>query len=505
MKTKTIIMIMVLAVQALTMNGQSRFYNSKSMIVGLTSNNNVFYSAGLGSKTFSNKIPRFDISVRLNGNEFDSEGTVRQMNEMQIGKKVLDLLFEREKGKLSEDLLRRRAWENVQLTDRERAAIGTYSPELILKEDILPILESNYILLTHDFDRRTKTTFGAQTGEKFKTAWIVLHVDIDQSTWDEVNANWKNLKKYDRINVNVSYVASGVAKENTSLYTTNDHEYSGLIRDLAKKAPALAVRGQIISRSPYKAALGTDNGVKPCWDLVRIFRQSINSQGQFESKEIGKARVLKADKEECALRTVAGKTGSVENGDMAVLMPVKRTGRSLGFQWRDNLYSLRYDFDININMGGPLMFHYHEIDLRLGMRTNGKNEITGLKEDRIGNAYFAGIGTGPGLGLLFFKGCELEAYGMLQAEGWLCSTKDGYGFIVEDNEDPKETLTGLYLRCPIGLRLQANIKYPLRIFGGVEYGFSFLNSNKDMEKCVFEPQDWKRDGLEFFVGLKYAF
>ena len=496
MKTRIITFFLAL-IPALSISaGNEKFYNSKSMIVGITSNNTAFYSAGLGSKVFDNRIPRFDIALRLNGDKFDPEGTVRQLNNMGVGKKILDILFERDKGALSENLLRQRAVENVQLADAERASHGKISAEDILKEDILPILESNYILLIREFGHKDNA-FGVS---KSKVAWIALHVDIDQSTWDEVVACWNNLEKYDRINVKVSYMASGVTKEKSSIYTTNDHNYSGLIRDLAKKAPALAVRGPIISNSPYKAAIGTKNGLKPKWDLVRVFSQE-ESGGKVMSKEIGKARVGNATDEECELRTVAGKTGSYKKGDMAVLMPVGRTGRALMFQWKDKMQALRYDYDINIGLNTATMLHIHEIDLRVGMLGTKDLAI----KDYIGTPFFGSIGTGMGVGALFLKGCELEAYGLLQLEGWTCSAKDGYEFVTGDDGSTKKSLWGGYINLPIGVRMQVNLKYPLRIIGGIEYGIKIVGFNKNIEEFIFDPQDWKRHDLNFFVGLRYAF
>jgi len=497
---KKILFFMLALLPALTMSAKKKeFYNSKSLIIGITTNNTAFYSAGLESKVFDNRIPRFDIALRLNGDKFDPEGTVRQMNNMGVGKMILDLLVERDKGALSLNLLKQRAWQNIQLADVERAAHGKYDPNTILTDDILPILESNYILLIHEYGQKTKML----GGQKSKVAWIVLHVDIDLAKWGEVSNAWENLSQYDKINVNVSYVASGVAKEKENLYTYNDHNYSGLIRDIARKAPALAVRGQILDRSTYSANIGTKNGIKPGWDLVRVFRQSIDNEGRMVSTEIGKARAGKPVGDSIVeLRTVAGKTGSYKNGDQAVLMPVGRTGRSLVFQWKEKMQSLRYDFDINVNMNNAAVLHVHEIDLRLGML--GKKDL--LTKDYIGTPFFGSIGTGMGVGVLFLKGCELEAYGMLQLEGWTCSAKDGYKFITGDNEDDtKKSLFGGYINLPLGVRFQINIAYPLRLVGGVEYGVKLVGFNKDIEKHIFDPQDWKRHDLNFFIGLRYAY
>lgn len=497
---KKILFFMLALLPALTMSAKKKeFYNSKSMIVGITTNNTTFYSAGLGSKIFDNRIPRFDFALRLNGDKFDPEGTVRQMNNMGVGKKILDLLVERDKGALSLNLLKQRAWQNIQLADVERAAHGKYDPNTILTDDILPILESNYILLIHEYGQKTKML----GGQKSKVAWIVLHVDIDLAKWGEVSNAWENLSQYDKINVNVSYVASGVAKEKENLYTYNDHNYSGLIRDIARKAPALAVRGQILNRSTYSANIGTKNGVKPGWDLVRVFRQSIDKDGKMVSSEIGKARAgVPVGDSIIELRTVAGKTGSYKNGDQAVLMPVGRTGRSLMFQWKEKMQALRYDFDININMSNAAVLHVHEIDLRVGML--GKKDLP--YKDNIGTPFFGSIGTGIGVGALFLKGCELEAYGMLQLEGWTCSAKDGFEFVTsDDGKKSKESIYGGYVNLPLGVRLQVNIAYPLRIVGGVEYGIKLVGFNKDIERCIIDPQDWKRHDLNFFVGLRYAY
>lgn len=506
MKTKKILIFVLMVLQSMTIEGKSKFYNSKSLTVGLTTNNQIFDDAGFGGKTFTNYLGGVTLPFIMKGNRFDRHAMEHKLNEMQIGKKVLALLFERDKGKLSEDLLRQRAWENVQLMDVERSVYGTYSPELILKEDILPILESNYILIVNTLSHKGFKGLGA--GENRFNAlysWIVFHVDIDQKIWNEVIAAWEDLDKFDRINVNVSYVASGVVRERRTLYDYHNHMHAPLIRDISKKVPALAIRGQVLSSSPYKAAIGTREGVKPRWDVLRIYRQHVNSKGDYKSKLIGHAYVSNATDSVSDLVVAAGKTGSGKKGDMAIMYPGKRYGRSLYYQWQGISKALRYDFDMTATMHKPFLFHVHEIDLRIGVLNDHRTMLYAIDNEKYNGLYrspwFASIGCGMGIGALLFRGCELEAYGLLQGEVWGSARENKF---VHD-EEKKSSIYGLNIRFPIGLKFQMNLKYPIRLVAGVEYPITLVNGNKDISRSIFDACGYKRNNINFFVGLRYAY
>ena len=459
---------------------QAQFYDAKSMIVGITATDDI-YSRSPG-KMFSNPVvDRFEVTTGSNG-RIDPEATRWNLERDRVGKKVLDLLFERNKGRLSEDLLRQRAWENVQLTDLERAQYGVYSPELILKEDILPILESNYILITSDYS----TGFFKVRERK---SWVVYHVDINQATWDEVNKYWNDLNAYDSISVGISFVASGTCKSDDFDILSGD-----LLRSVSKKVPALAVRGQIIEKNPYTALIENSSVFKG--ERMAIYTQEQGANGKLASTRIGYARTKFREGTDGHVNmfNINGKKGDPKKGDMAVLSPVSPIVHNFYYQTSKSRNLLGYTLGLSIFDVGT---HYCSIDFdfRAGCLKNHSTALYPLSNGDLSRSpVYGSIGTGATYGWMPVAGISLDLYWLVMGEFWYAST-------FQSNEPWYD----IAVRFPIGLRAGFTAAYPVRFIAGVEWQGLEILGLTPQRRDVLTARGWDRVPLSFVFGLRYAF
>lgn len=477
---KRLFLALLAALLSMGMQAQKKYFDAKSVIIGLTTTDDIYgYHTG---KTFSNDVVN-SLPYTTKGESIEPEETRQDLLKTGIGKKILDLLFERGKGQLSEDLLRKRAWENKQLTDIERAQYGVYSPELILKEDILPVLENNYILITDDIYKEKKD------GKKLvKKAWIVFHVDIDQNTWDQVNANWNNLSGYDAIQVGLTYLASGKCKPDQ------------LTRKISKAVPALAIRGQIISSSPYAALI--ENARMGRYNRMNIYTQKQDSKGEIRSHRIGRARVMKTEGEKVYMFPIAGAKGSEKRGDQAVWSPVTSLGHSFAYQQQSYSQSLRYTIENRVVDVG-CFYSSIDFDFRAGWL---KDHSTSLYLTGNGgilrSPVFGTVGTGATYAWMPVKGVGIEFYWLIQGKLWFLNYEEDP--VPTDPEKTTPSPLGADLCFPLGLRASLNLFYPLRLIGGVEWAPTILGS-KIVKDDVMGIRGWKRSEPSLFVGLRYAF
>lgn len=488
MKTRLIILQLMFAAVSVKVASKP-FYDSKCMVIGLTSTDDIYAEYRLGGKCFVNEIDDEEIPYIIKGKKILPEKTRQELLKINIGKQVLDYLFERKNGKLSEDLLRRRAWANVQLTDIERAQYGTYSPEIILKEDILPILENNYILIVEDIYNMK----GEMTSQK---SWIVYHVDITQQTWDEVIAAWNDIEQYDRIQVDVSYVASGKCSEDK------------LLRQISKKVPSLAVRGVITSRAPYTCTMDMNTGYDFSEERFIVYTQKENAKGRKRSVPVDKVRVPIHYNEDNSFRlfSVAGRRkGDERKGDIAVWSPVPNT-LSLTAMLHHLNYSDALRFEVGHKKDYGLFNYIMDLDFRIGRLSNHKKAIYPVGENKeflLRSPQHVSVGGGCSYNIRLFRGFTVGPYFRVMGDLWFSKYMEGKAPIDEKKGGEKKTWIGLGLRMPLGVKAMINLFYPLRIVGGIEWA-PMIISDSDT-KSILKARGYKLGDLGFFAGLNYAF
>ena len=486
---KTRFIILLLALTAVSIDVASHpFYDSKCMVIGLTSTDDVFAEYGLGGKSFLNDIADKKLPYTMKGNRIMPEETRQDLLNRNIGKQVLDFLFQRKNGKLSDDLLRERAWTNVQLTDVERAQYAVYSPELILKEDIVPILENNYILIVENIYKETKN------GKKLKKrSWIVFQVDLTEKTLEQVYAAWDNIQQYDRINVDIKYVASGVCKP------------YDLLAQISERAPALAVRGQVISTDPYKCAIEVTDKHYLMAERFVVYTQKETSKGKQKSVPVSKARVYKDEGKDLNLVTVAGRRkGDPKKGDIAVCSPTSPVAVSAMYQYQSYANTIRVEVGKKVDYG-KINFVI-DFDFRAGRLIEHKTAVYAVGdnlEHLLRSPQYFSLGTGASYNFRLLKGLTVGPYFRIMGDVWFSEYMDGYAPKSEKTGKDTKGDLALCLRFPLGVKATLNFSYPLHIVGGVEWGPQLLRAGFISD--VLESRGWKSGELALFIGFNYAF
>ena len=501
------IIILLTVILSATIGAEAKtFFDMNSNIIGVTGNYQLLYDLGYKNMLENNQIGTdIPIVFRERSNKcpvFDEAATVRKINEQGIGKQVLDFLFLRmADGTLSEELLKERALRNARFADVERAQVGVLDAKTILKEDYLPILLNNYIVVKKDL------TWTKKSGKrKSKSYWYVFHVDITKQTWQDVFAAWNDANAYNNISVKVSYVGS----------FQDSNAKKKIFKRMANLDSHLALRAPVVQNHPITAEFKESvTGGNP--RRFFVYRQKQNAKGELRSSKV--STVLGTNREvngNLAMYTVAGGTASASKGDIAVYRPDANTTVSLNYirGKNSNTYSLNFDHMFGISpKGKSLHFLY---DFGGGSFDHHKTRLYEVEGKLYRSPYFFNIHTGLGMGFNWFHCLQVMPYFTFGYEGILTQPYDS-------NDDQAEMDWTHSVHVPLGIRASLNLFYPLQITGGVQYNLkvfsvSLAQADKD-ESAKSNPHEWnhnvyhyildpaglKRSGLEWFVGLRYKF
>lgn len=495
------------------------FYDSKSQLIGISGDYDSLAAHGMAYKLFKNPviIPEdFKLELpqdckkgyRTQDDSLKLAKMVNTLNNSRIGKQVLDYLFDYHIGidSLHIERLQERASMNAQFLDAEyvRATlVGKDDISKALTEDdfLRPILKNNFIYFEQPIDND-------------KVFFTVFRVNIEERTLTDVYNSWNDLTQYNTLNPQVSFVCSGLA------------DIDGLIAKLAEKCPEFAIRGQLKSRNPATAYLGTESGAH-LGDRVLIYRQYADEQGQLYSKVISHARINDIDDGNSQLYFIGGTKGSKEYGDMVVLSPDHKMGITVGGNYgTTGWYGVNLSADYLVcGIKKTALNVYAMLDARADfsnkLKKNRELQLSG-QTLKFTKPVILDLGLGVGVGYTFLGRMEIVPYVKCQYELAYFLNKEvgGSGMAQAD-------LISHAIRVPLGAKLNINICYPVQLTLGIDYAFTFgLNTVKDgdieysgdnnngghwtlnynwLEDNIYKPNGVKRNNLNFHAGIRVFF
>jgi hypothetical protein len=472
------------------------FYDAKSNIIGVSGAYESVERYGYEEKLFENPV---QISTALptpadakkGFSETQATEVLNSLNAERVGNKVLRYLFTNggSSSQLSDDLLKQRALQNIQRGDLEFANENYKSASDVLREDYLPILAHNYIYL--------ETKSGTD-----RIAYMVFHVCIDNEVLNDVYNTWENPAGLSKIDVPVELLAYSIEKI--------DDEYAKMNSSLAKNATAFAIRGQIIQRNPAKIDANSTNGVKK-GDLVTVYNQQMDKEGQMYSKRISRARVCAVDTVDSRLYFVAGTRGNRKKGDIAVVTRDKRMAISVEGTWSVHNYGAQLDYDYQVGYTKVGLVHHALADIAISVTDKPSENFTiNGSSQTFKSPVFANIGIGYGISKVFAGFLEVMPYFLVQGEAGIMFNKDSLK--TDANSSDTKSITGIAFRAPVGVRLDFNIAYPWQITltGGYAFNWGY-NDDNDFYKSyapIKEASELigaKRNGLFLAAGIKWHF
>lgn len=489
---------------------QKPFYDVKSQLLGVSGDVDSLAERGLASKMFYNKIkidksilPVLDVTKKKKGWDKNQIATIEEkLNDMRVGHELLTCLFlpttdENGNFTLSDERMNKRALQNAQYVDIEKANVGAIDATTILRDDWTPLLKNNYIYLE------------ISNAEFFD--FIVLKFEINDDVINAIYNNWNNAEGFEAINPEIKCVYSGSEK------FKNPQKFQ---RKLSENVPAFAIRGQLTGRNPATAHIGLNNGLKKM-DLVSVYRQTMDKDGEMVSKRISRARVNYVEEENCQMVFTSGNRGSYKNGDMVVLTPDKKQGIGIyGNYTLGNFFgaSLIWDQTIHISKSGFAGHVLGRVNIEYADYEKSIYDYFDVNPPIVLHGGF-----GYGLGWTLAGRFELMPYVLAEIE-----SIDAPGKNEGDNgyKHEYDSYAALALRASGGLRFDINIAYPIKLSIGAEYGHQFFDFYSDKNENttnktihvpyadfqdLFKKNDYKgkkklnRDGVNFYVGIRYVF
>lgn len=501
---KYLIVTMLLCILATPLSAKKKpFYDSKSNIVGITGDYKFlqfadkYYSLGIVPDCPSGMSPK---------------ELCKHWNEENLGKKILDALLDYNGTSLSEEKLKELALQNVLKADDERASIGVIGKENILKEDYLPILENQYIFINQCLKERID-------GDKAR--WSVYKVNINKDVLDQVFNCWNDMERYSQIKVTISYIASGEAKNASNYWDTNRDENKPIEqylktktrRKIAYEVPALAIRGQVVSRHPFKMNIGGSAGIKDR-DKVAIYRAK-EKNGKMYSSKVSTTRACGVADSSAYLYTFAGGQASYKKGDVAVYQPSKNSSWTISANYMDHSYNLNFTYDHRIKLSPAGFSQYFITMLGIGSYEKSEKRLYATNNGAVVySPIIANFGMGYGIGYEFAHCAEIEPYVLAQWESMFFISKKSSPYDGQSGASYARGATCNSVRFPLGAKLNLNIMYPLQLVVGAEYIFNIKipvakdterRVHNDPQKFFFDPTGYKRDGLNIYAGLRFNF
>lgn len=445
---KRIILAMLLVVPFSTISARTHKYafDERNQLVGISGDVKTFVEGEYTNKFDENVIDLSAIKSEISTSEkFKYKDITKSLNRNHIGKQVLDYLFMYNGTGLSDELLKTRAIKNAEMFDYERAEatfIGTQEGAMtVVKDDYLPVLESNYIYLEKIIDK--------------KIYWAVFHVEIDKKIMDQVYNAWNDLDAYDKIEVKVKCIAHDRIKTKKfgsafNLFVDDD-PINLRQRNISKKVEAFAITGKVSENSPHAVELCKEQGIKKL-DRVDIFRQFQNTDSTFYSKKMSSARIVEVTDSNSIFFAFSGKKASFKKGDLAVLYPDKNASNTyqlsilIGNANKSTASSINFDFlkDKRLYMSKSGISVYLLGGYFIGMGLGKKyDDDEGRNKDKI--FFNGGINFGLSAGSMLFRKLEVMPYLMAQFAH----------------------LNDWSLRLPVGVRFNYNLKYPVQLTLGL--------------------------------------
>lgn len=532
---KKIFILTLIALTTLSIGAKSKlFFDAKSNILSITGDGEELASEGFGGKFFINdldlgvdKSMYYDIS-----SGFNEEAFLGALKTSAAANKIMKYLFVKNDS-LSLDLVIERARINSQSSDEEIANVTNEGFDYLNSpEKIQDIINNNYLF--YNIDR----------------SWIVFRLKGDGQEIQKLFNLWnKGAAALDDIVVDIECVASGKSKESKVR--------NRMLRDIGKKVPAFAVRGQTVRINDNKglyANIGTRSGLKKL-DRMLIYKQEYKEDGTPVSKQVCTTRVVKADDNQARLFTVSGKWANTKRGDIAVLHNDAHQSSNIVVGYQNKAVDLYYQHESLLGMNQHGMGSYLVIRGGAGFflpsvselkeKENGYSVTHDDLKDYYGNAVFSyydnndndkwdanepgfvkyfdnwkkpiilNIGAGYGASWSLGHMVEIMPYAMGELQWLTASSKD----------KKIESYSALSIRMPVGVKVNLNIpSYKCQLTAGIEYNvFSYdpsttpsTSKDKDgkyttvfptswWDKCVAEPNNMSRKGIHFYAGIRFNY
>lgn len=490
--TKLLLTLLALTLAVPLARADKPFYDSKSWIVNVAGDAQFLIDNGFESKVnpVALQVPHL---LKQEPTAALCREIAADLTNSGMGKKMIDALTGNGKN---DAVLRRLALANAQRQDVE---LGTSTLRFesgdaldnLLADDYLPILMHNYIVLTY-----TKTLTDKNHKVSYKYYYAIFHVDINAEEAFDIVSSISDPSRYSSLRYPVSVCAFGEAS------TPEKTE-----KKIAKSVPGLAVRGVLLKRNPARISIGKNAGLKK-GDLVSIYSQRMDKDGNNYSKRISRARVCGVWDNEAQVNFEANTAGNRKNGDVVVRTPDSKFRVGLMATYTPHVWGGQILLDTKSGFARSGIVHHFLMDFGFSMTDKPGTKF--IRLDDLSHEYkapmFFNFGMGYGLSKTFVGFFDVMPFFLVQYEmGAMIdfdSLKDSLGENTSDDGDKMPL--GSAVRIPLGLRFSFNMGYPVRL--ALEVGYAFNFGIGDDYKIVKQACDYlgaKRNGAFINLGLTF--
>lgn len=419
---------------------------------------------------------KFDVNV-INARSVsgqDSEEILNSLNNMGVGKMIVDYWLQFDGSKFSTKVLEKRARYNVTDADVLNAQATKIGVEKLLTIGF-PLIKNSYVMavgpvkMEQSVDKKGNKTYRAAVDAHVYQ--LVLNDTILESIW----SNWlgddatpESINAYNEMSFRLKPVVS-VKEVHGSAATPDEAVYEAcneVLEPLEKKIDKWQVVTTVYERSPLRAKIGRKEGVKNS-DRFGAYKVIEDADGNTRYKRVGWVRATKvADNAKDADGSMASSKFyqiSGVNVQPGMFLKQKKDCRfSIGLSYNHNGYSpaeLDVDFLVHTTQTLGIMQY---VGLSVGF-DQGKNI-----DDKTAN--WLPVSINYAIGIHPVRWIEIRPNIGIGAD----YSFDPNDLVENENEDDDSSFSKrLAYYAHGGVKVDFQVWYPVHLFVRADYGYRF--------------------------------
>ena len=290
---------------------------------------------------------------------------------------------------------------------------------------------------------------------------------------------------------------------------TDEVKVNAPLREIGKKVPALAIRGQIYEERPFVADIGANYGVKNA-DRLFIYRQEQDENGRYHSRKIAEARAAVVGDTSIVVYPYSGKRPSYKNGDIVSLQPDRGVRNTLTVGYADNFISYTYLFDYLNSVSKRGIGHHLLFSISYSHLLSGSKNTFLINEKDV-------VKSPTVLSYAWGQGREFTLFNNIMTMPYIFVSLDVITMKQDQNEKQKSSskYTSSGVSGTFGVQASVKVSKWLNVVGDVGYKYLFYDlhekgksneiSYKDFKEFVLKPSGWRCFGLQIKGGVSITF
>ena len=474
------------------------------------------------SKYDINYIDTKELHVSASRNEtIQTEAFSNNEVFQSISKQILAYWFNRKSdGTMDASLIEKRGRYNVTDQDYFNAQVAK-TGIAALKDEGYDLIKNSYVLFLDYSNIKKEVNDNGTVSWSSQANIYVYQLNYTDDVYNNIMNTWiyeddtesakrQKIELWNNTNVGLKFIVSShysstKTENNGGLEASVVESYQSAIQTIENKIETWRVASSITHVQPLRAKIGTKEGLKNT-ARYRAYIYTEDENGNLKSIPKGYVRATKiADNKINA----SGETPESEFYQIsgfkltegAILKQRNDWGLGVGLSYKGGSfdgYYLNLSKLANIKTNG--ISQYALANIGLNFYSESKLKENDLYTSTASGVNFVNVSIGYGIGIRpFIRYFEFMPYILVGV--------DNININGEESETSEESSFGekIAYTGSAGIKLNMNLKYPLILFGSIDYTMLLYQGELYEERNNILGNIGRNNGVGYSIGLKYIF